>query len=174
MSAGDDVAKCCWKNEEAASHPQALPAKTFATWAGAVVKAYPKAGSPAEVVPTNVPSSRASGQHAWNCARLRLRPVRVLEVQAGEDGALRTRLKERDRDAGLSTSILTSPPRCSTRRLGRIGDAGRYVDPTIRSRASSSTAALVEDFKLTSGTFVLVGTLRTTAIAAAALCCRMP
>ncbi len=49
----------------------------------------------------------------------------------------------------------------------RIGDAGRFVDPEDPSQGIIFDGRVVEDFKLTSGTFVLVGTLRTTAIAAA-------
>ena len=49
----------------------------------------------------------------------------------------------------------------------KIGDAGRFVDPTDPSWGLVFDGRVVEDFKLTSGTFVLVGTLRTTAIAAA-------
>src|SRR5262245_24697727 len=49
----------------------------------------------------------------------------------------------------------------------KIGDAGRFVDPDDPSWGLVFDGRVVEDFKLTSGTFVLVGTLRTTAIAAA-------
>ncbi len=49
----------------------------------------------------------------------------------------------------------------------RIGDAGRFVDPNDPQQGLIFDGRVVEDFKLTSGTFVLVGTLRTTAIAAA-------
>jgi feruloyl-CoA synthase len=49
----------------------------------------------------------------------------------------------------------------------KIGDAGRFVDPTDPSLGLIFDGRVVEDFKLMSGTFVLVGTLRTTAIAAA-------
>jgi feruloyl-CoA synthase len=49
----------------------------------------------------------------------------------------------------------------------RIGDAGRFVDPDDPSWGLVFDGRVVEDFKLLSGTFVLVGTLRTTAIAAA-------
>jgi len=49
----------------------------------------------------------------------------------------------------------------------KIGDAGRFVDPNDPSWGLIFDGRVVEDFKLTSGTFVLVGTLRTTAIAAA-------
>jgi feruloyl-CoA synthase len=49
----------------------------------------------------------------------------------------------------------------------KIGDAGRFVDPADPSWGLVFDGRVVEDFKLTTGTFVLVGTLRTTAIAAA-------
>lgn len=49
----------------------------------------------------------------------------------------------------------------------KIGDAGRFVDPRDPSWGLIFDGRVVEDFKLLSGTFVLVGTLRTTAIAAA-------
>jgi feruloyl-CoA synthase len=49
----------------------------------------------------------------------------------------------------------------------KIGDAGRFVDPEDPSWGLVFDGRVVEDFKLLSGTFVLVGTLRTTAIAAA-------
>jgi feruloyl-CoA synthase len=49
----------------------------------------------------------------------------------------------------------------------KIGDAGRFVDPDDPNRGLVFDGRVVEDFKLMSGTFVLVGTLRTTAIAAA-------
>ena len=49
----------------------------------------------------------------------------------------------------------------------KIGDAGRFVDPEDPSWGLIFDGRVVEDFKLLSGTFVLVGTLRTTAIAAA-------
>ena len=49
----------------------------------------------------------------------------------------------------------------------KIGDAGRFVDPEDPSWGLIFDGRVVEDFKLMSGTFVLVGTLRATAIAAA-------
>jgi feruloyl-CoA synthase len=49
----------------------------------------------------------------------------------------------------------------------RIGDAARFVDPADPNQGLIFDGRVVEDFKLMSGTFVLVGTLRTTAIAAA-------
>jgi feruloyl-CoA synthase len=49
----------------------------------------------------------------------------------------------------------------------QIGDAARFVDPADPNQGLIFDGRVVEDFKLMSGTFVLVGTLRTTAIAAA-------
>jgi feruloyl-CoA synthase len=49
----------------------------------------------------------------------------------------------------------------------RIGDAGRFVDPGDPSQGLVFDGRVVEDFKLATGTFVLVGTLRSTAVAAA-------
>ena len=43
----------------------------------------------------------------------------------------------------------------------KIGDAGRFVDPDDPSQGLVFDGRVVEDFKLMSGTFVLVGTLRT-------------
>ena len=48
----------------------------------------------------------------------------------------------------------------------QIGDAGRFVDPKDPSQGLVFDGRVVEDFKLMSGTFVLVGTLRSTAVAA--------
>src|SRR5262249_10736389 len=49
----------------------------------------------------------------------------------------------------------------------KIGDAGRFVDPDDPNWGLVFDGRVVEDFKLLSGTFVLVGTLRAAAIAAA-------
>jgi feruloyl-CoA synthase len=48
-----------------------------------------------------------------------------------------------------------------------IGDAGVFVDPSEPSAGIIFAGRVVEDFKLTTGTFVHVGSLRTDAIAAA-------
>jgi feruloyl-CoA synthase len=50
----------------------------------------------------------------------------------------------------------------------RIGDAGTFVDPDDPSQGLVFAGRVVEDFKLGSGTFVQVGTLRAAAVAAAA------
>jgi len=47
-----------------------------------------------------------------------------------------------------------------------IGDAGVFVDPDDPSKGLIFSGRVVEDFKLTTGTFVLVGSLRTDCIAA--------
>ena len=49
----------------------------------------------------------------------------------------------------------------------RIGDAGVFVDPDDPVQGIVFAGRVVEDFKLTTGTFVHVGSLRTDAIAAA-------
>jgi feruloyl-CoA synthase len=49
----------------------------------------------------------------------------------------------------------------------RIGDAGIFVDPDDPVQGIIFAGRVVEDFKLTTGTFVHVGSLRTDAIAAA-------
>ncbi len=49
----------------------------------------------------------------------------------------------------------------------KIGDAGTFVDPDDPSQGLIFAGRVVEDFKLESGTFVHVGTLRVAAIAAA-------
>src|SRR4030081_3525967 len=49
----------------------------------------------------------------------------------------------------------------------RIGDAGVFVDPQDPLQGIIFAGRVVEDFKLTTGTFVHVGSLRTDAIAAA-------
>jgi feruloyl-CoA synthase len=49
----------------------------------------------------------------------------------------------------------------------RIGDAGLFVDPEDPVQGIIFAGRVVEDFKLTTGTFVHVGSLRTDAIAAA-------
>jgi feruloyl-CoA synthase len=49
----------------------------------------------------------------------------------------------------------------------RIGDAGVFVDPDDPTAGIIFAGRVVEDFKLTTGTFVHVGSLRTDAIAAA-------
>ena len=48
-----------------------------------------------------------------------------------------------------------------------IGDAGMFVDPDDPVQGIIFAGRVVEDFKLTTGTFVHVGSLRTDAIAAA-------
>jgi feruloyl-CoA synthase len=48
-----------------------------------------------------------------------------------------------------------------------IGDAGVFVDPSDPTQGLIFSGRVVEDFKLTTGTFVQVGPLRTDAIAAA-------
>jgi feruloyl-CoA synthase len=49
----------------------------------------------------------------------------------------------------------------------KIGDAGTFVDPDDPAQGLIFAGRVVEDFKLTSGTFVHVGSLRVAAVAAA-------
>ncbi len=49
----------------------------------------------------------------------------------------------------------------------KIGDAGTFVDPDDPAKGINFSGRVVEDFKLTTGTFVQVGSLRTDCIAAA-------
>jgi feruloyl-CoA synthase len=93
--------------------------------------------------------------------------VQLKMVPTGEEGRYELRLK----------SVIVTPgyykqPELMARMFDeegfyQIGDAGRFVDPTDPSQGLVFDGRVVEDFKLMSGTFVLVGTLRTTAIAAA-------
>jgi feruloyl-CoA synthase len=93
--------------------------------------------------------------------------VQLKLVPTGEEGRYELRLK----------SVIVTPgyfrrPDLTTQMFDeegfyKIGDAGRFVDPDDPSWGLIFDGRVVEDFKLMSGTFVLVGTLRTTAIAAA-------
>jgi feruloyl-CoA synthase len=93
--------------------------------------------------------------------------VQLKMVPTGEEGRYELRLK----------SVIVTPgyykqPELTARMFDeegfyKIGDAGRFVDPKDPSWGLVFDGRVVEDFKLMSGTFVLVGTLRTTAIAAA-------
>jgi len=93
--------------------------------------------------------------------------VKLKMLPTGEEGRYELRLK----------SVIVTPgyykrPDLTAQMLDeegyyKIGDAGRFVDPDDPSCGLIFDGRVVEDFKLTSGTFVLVGTLRTTSIAAA-------
>ena len=92
--------------------------------------------------------------------------VQLKMVPTGEEGRYELRLK----------SVIVTPgyykqPELTARMFDeegfyQIGDAGRFVDPTDPSQGLVFDGRVVEDFKLMSGTFVLVGTLRSTAVAA--------
>ena len=93
--------------------------------------------------------------------------VRLKMVPTGEAGRYELRLK-----SGIVTPGYLKQPELTERMFDeegfyKIGDAGRFVDPDDPSWGLIFDGRVVEDFKLMSGTFVLVGTLRTTAIAAA-------
>ncbi|MBV8412130.1 MAG: AMP-binding protein, partial [Alphaproteobacteria bacterium] len=93
--------------------------------------------------------------------------VQLKLVPTGEEGRYEIRLK----------SVIVTPgyfrrPDLTAKMLDeegfyKIGDAGRFVDPADPSWGLVFDGRVVEDFKLLSGTFVLVGTLRASAIAAA-------
>jgi len=92
--------------------------------------------------------------------------VQLKMVPTGEEGRYELRLK----------SVIVTPgyykqPELTARMFDdegfyQIGDAGRFVDPKDPSQGLVFDGRVVEDFKLMSGTFVLVGTLRSTAVAA--------
>ncbi len=93
--------------------------------------------------------------------------VKLKMVPTGEAGRYELRLK----------SVIVTPgyhrqPELTAKMFDedgyyKIGDAGRFVDEADPSWGLIFDGRVVEDFKLTSGTFVLVGTLRTNTIAAA-------
>ncbi|MBI3197112.1 MAG: AMP-binding protein [Rhodospirillales bacterium] len=93
--------------------------------------------------------------------------VRLKMVPTGEAGRYELRLKSVIVTPGYYKQPELTAGMLDEEGFYRIGDAGRFVDPEDPSWGLIFDGRVVEDFKLTSGTFVLVGTLRTTAIAAA-------
>lgn len=93
--------------------------------------------------------------------------VQLKMVPTGEDGRYELRLKSVIVTPGYFRRPDLTAEMCDEEGFYKIGDAGRFVDPEDPSWGLIFDGRVVEDFKLTSGTFVLVGTLRTTAIAAA-------
>ena len=76
-------------------------------------------------------------------------------------GKLEARLRSPSITPGYWRQPESDARRVRRRRLLRIGDALRFVDPDRRRRGDScSTAASSEDFKLSTGTWVSVGPLR--------------
>lgn len=93
--------------------------------------------------------------------------VQLKMVPTGEEGRYELRLKSVIVTPGYFTRPDLTAQMFDEEGFYKIGDAGRFVDPEDPSWGLIFDGRVVEDFKLTSGTFVLVGTLRTTAIAAA-------
>jgi feruloyl-CoA synthase len=93
--------------------------------------------------------------------------VQLKMVPTGEEGRYELRLKSIIVTPGYYKRPDLTSQMFDEEGFYRIGDAGRFVDPNDPSWGLIFDGRVVEDFKLTSGTFVLVGTLRTTAIAAA-------
>ena len=93
--------------------------------------------------------------------------VQLKMVPTGEEGRYELRLKSVIVTPGYFRQPDLTAQMFDEEGFYKIGDAGRFVDPEDPSWGLIFDGRVVEDFKLTSGTFVLVGTLRTTAIAAA-------
>ncbi|MEI7874106.1 MAG: AMP-binding protein [Alphaproteobacteria bacterium] len=93
--------------------------------------------------------------------------VQLKMVPTGEEGRYELRLKSVIVTPGYHKQPDLTAQMFDEEGFYKIGDAGRFVDPADPSWGLIFDGRVVEDFKLMSGTFVLVGTLRTTAIAAA-------
>ena len=93
--------------------------------------------------------------------------VKLKMLPTGEEGRYELRLKSVIVTPGYYRRPDLTAQMFDEEGFYKIGDAGRFVDPADPSCGLIFDGRVVEDFKLTSGTFVLVGTLRTTAIAAA-------
>jgi feruloyl-CoA synthase len=93
--------------------------------------------------------------------------VQLKMVPTGEEGRYELRLKSVIVTPGYHKQPDLTAQMFDEEGFYKIGDAGRFVDPDDPSWGLVFDGRVVEDFKLSSGTFVLVGTLRTTAIAAA-------
>jgi feruloyl-CoA synthase len=93
--------------------------------------------------------------------------VQLKLVPTGEEGRYELRLKSVIVTPGYHRRPDLTAEMFDEEGFYKIGDAGRFVDPADPSWGLIFDGRVVEDFKLLSGTFVLVGTLRTTAIAAA-------
>ncbi|TMJ30789.1 MAG: acyl-CoA synthetase [Alphaproteobacteria bacterium] len=92
--------------------------------------------------------------------------VRLKMVPTGEEGRYELRLKSVIVTPGYYKRPDLTAEMFDEEGFYQIGDAGRFVDPADPSQGLVFDGRVVEDFKLTSGTFVLVGTLRSTAVAA--------
>jgi len=93
--------------------------------------------------------------------------VELKMIPTGEDGRYELRLRGIIVTPGYHRQPELTATMFDEEGFYKIGDAGRFVDPADPSQGLIFDGRVVEDFKLMSGTFVLVGTLRTTVIAAA-------
>ncbi|MDB5489158.1 MAG: acyl-CoA synthetase [Reyranella sp.] len=93
--------------------------------------------------------------------------VQLKMAPTGEEGRYELRLKSVIVTPGYYKRPDLTAQMFDEEGFYKIGDAGRFVDLEDPTQGIIFDGRVVEDFKLTSGTFVLVGTLRTTAIAAA-------
>ena len=93
--------------------------------------------------------------------------VQLKLVPTGEDGRYELRVKGLLVTPGYYKRADLTAAMFDEEGFYKIGDAARFVDPADPNQGLTFDGRVVEDFKLSSGTFVLVGTLRTTAIAAA-------
>jgi feruloyl-CoA synthase len=93
--------------------------------------------------------------------------VQLKLVPTGEEGRYEVRLKSVIVTPGYHKQPDLTAAAFDEEGFYKIGDAARFVDPADPNQGLIFDGRVVEDFKLTSGTFVLVGTLRTHAIAAA-------
>jgi len=92
--------------------------------------------------------------------------VQLKMVPTGADGRYELRLKSVIVTPGYYRQPGLTDEMFDEEGFYKIGDAGRFVDPRDPSQGLEFDGRVVEDFKLASGTFVLVGSLRTAAIAA--------
>jgi feruloyl-CoA synthase len=93
--------------------------------------------------------------------------VELKMVPTGEDGRYELRLRGVIVTPGYHKQPELTAQMFDDEGFYKIGDAGRFVDPADPAQGLVFDGRVVEDFKLTTGTFVLVGTLRSAAVAAA-------
>lgn len=93
--------------------------------------------------------------------------VQLKLVPTGEEGRYELRVKGKLVTPGYHKRADLTAAMFDEEGFYKIGDACRLVDPADPNQGLIFDGRVVEDFKLMSGTFVLVGTLRTAAIAAA-------
>jgi feruloyl-CoA synthase len=93
--------------------------------------------------------------------------VQLKLVPTGEDNRYEMRVKSVVVTPGYHKQPDLTAQMLDEDGFYKIGDAVKLVDPADANQGLIFDGRVIEDFKLTSGTFVLVGTLRTAAIAAA-------